>query len=167
MINFMIYGPVGLLYNDLLFIYSDRNEIKNRMEMEWYAQNREEILKRQRQTRKQNKHIAAVLNGSNIVSHMPATGQLAVTQLQNITCAGGVVSNSMHFNRDILDEKENIYEDDESNGLHRNDAYQMQRISRQMTLTQMSNCLRTPNSVHSSTYISQKSLKKKVSSSIF
>ena len=34
---------------------------------------------------------------------------------------------------DILDEKENIYEDDESNWLHRNDAYQMQRISRQMT----------------------------------
>ena len=99
MINFMIYGPVVLLYNDLFFIYSDHNEIKNRMEMEWYAQNREEILKRQRQTRKQNKHIVAVLNGSNIVSHMPAIEQLAVTQLQNITCAGGAVPNSMHFNR--------------------------------------------------------------------
>ena len=129
----MIYGPVVLLYNDLFFIYSDHNEIKNRMERERYAQNREEILKRQRQTRKQNKHIAAVLDGSNIVSQVPATGQLVATQLQNITCAGGAVPNSMHFNRDILDEKENIYEDDESNWLHTNDAYQMQRISRQMT----------------------------------
>ena len=92
MINFMIYGPIVLLYNDLFFIYSDRNEIKNQMERERYAQNREEILERQRRTRKQNKHIAAVLNGSNIVSHMPATGQLAVTQLQNITCAGGAVT---------------------------------------------------------------------------
>jgi len=44
MINFMIYGPVVLLHNDLFFIYSDRNEIKNQMERERYAHNRGEIL---------------------------------------------------------------------------------------------------------------------------
>ena len=100
------------------------------MERERYAQNREEILKRQRQTREQNKHIAAVLDGSNIVTQVPATGQSAVTQLQNITSAGGAVPNSVHLTRDNVD--------DESDWLHRNDAYQMQRKSRQLTPTQMS-----------------------------
>ena len=52
------------------------------MERERYARNREETLKRQRQTREQNKHIDAVLDGSNIVTQVPATGQSAViTQL--------------------------------------------------------------------------------------
>ena len=120
-----------LLYiNDLFFIYSGSNEIMNRLEREWYARYREEILKRQRQTREQNKHIAAVLDGSNIVTQVPATGQSAVTQLQNITSAGGAVPNSVHLTRDNVD--------DESHWLHRNDAYQMQRKSRQLTPTQMS-----------------------------
>ena len=88
------------------------------MERERYAQNREDILKRQRPTREQNKHIAAVLDGSNIVTQVPATGQSAVTQLQNITSAGGAVPNSVHLTRDNVD--------DESDWLHRNDAYQMQ-----------------------------------------
>ena len=100
------------------------------MERERYARNREEILKRQRQTREQNKHIAAVLDGSNIVTQVPATGQSAVTQLQNITSAGGAVPNSVHLTRDNVD--------DESHWLHRNDPYQMQRKSRQLTPTQMS-----------------------------
>ena len=100
------------------------------MERERYARNREEILKRQRQTREQNKHIVAVLDGSNIVTQVPATGQSAVTQLQNITSAGGAVPNSVHLTRDNVD--------DESHWLHRNDAYQMQRKSRQLTPTQMS-----------------------------
>ena len=125
-------------YNGLFFVFSDRNEIKNRRERERYSQNSEEILKRQRQTREQNKHIDVVLDGSNNVSQVPATGQSAVTQLQNRTCAGGAVPNSVHVNKDILHDKENINDDDESDWLHRNDAYQLQRISRQMTLTQLS-----------------------------
>ena len=110
--NFILHGPVILLYNDLFFIYSGSNEIKNRIEREQYARNREEILKRQRQTREQNKHIAAVLDGSNIVTQVPATGQSAVTQLQNITSAGGAVPNSVHLTRE-----DNV--DDESDWLQK------------------------------------------------
>ncbi|KAI4967182.1 hypothetical protein ZWY2020_029511 [Hordeum vulgare] len=89
-------------------------DIKNRIERERYAQNREEILKRQRQA-------------------PMATGQSAVTQLANITCAGGAVPNS----RELLDENENIYGGDESDWLHRNDAYQMERKCGQVRVTQM------------------------------
>ena len=60
---------------DLFFKHADRNDIKNQMERERYAQNREDILKRQRPTREQNKHIVAVLDGSHIVTQVPATGQ--------------------------------------------------------------------------------------------
>ncbi|KAI4976183.1 hypothetical protein ZWY2020_049790, partial [Hordeum vulgare] len=90
------------------------SDIKNRIERERYAQNREVILKRQRQA-------------------LNATGQSAVTQLANITCAGGAVPNS----RELLDENENIYGGDESDWLHRNDAYQIQRKSGQVRVTQM------------------------------
>lgn len=62
-----------------------------------------------------------------------ATGQSAVTQLANITCAGGAVPNF----RELLDENENIYGGDESDWLHRNDAYQIQRKSGQVRVTQM------------------------------
>ena len=62
------------------------------MERERYAQNREDILKRQRPTREHNKHIAAILDGSNIVTQVSATGQSADTQLHNITCACGAVT---------------------------------------------------------------------------
>ncbi|KAI5000278.1 hypothetical protein ZWY2020_004867 [Hordeum vulgare] len=100
--------------NAQLTVSQDRSDIKNRIERECYAQNREEILKRQRQA-------------------LMATGQSAVTQLANITCAGGAVPNS----RDLLDENENIYGGDESDWLHRNDAYQIQRKSGQVRVTQM------------------------------
>ena len=61
--------------------YSDRNENKNRRERERYAQNREDILMRQRQVREQNKNITAILGDSNIALDTPPTGQSAVTQL--------------------------------------------------------------------------------------
>ena len=77
---------------DLFFKHEGRNEIKIQMERERYAQNREDILKQQRPTREQNKHIVVVLDGSNIATQVPATGQSPVTQLQNITCAGGAVT---------------------------------------------------------------------------
>ncbi|KAI5015195.1 hypothetical protein ZWY2020_056585 [Hordeum vulgare] len=100
--------------NAQLTISQDRSDIKNRIERERYAQNREEILKRQRQA-------------------LMATGQSTVTQLANITCAGGAVPNS----RELLDENENIYGGDESDWLQRNDAYQIQRKSGQVRVTQM------------------------------
>ncbi|KAI5003899.1 hypothetical protein ZWY2020_031142 [Hordeum vulgare] len=98
----------------------DRSDIKNCIERERYAQNREEILKRQRQAHDQKKHNVVVLDGT-------------VTQLANITYAGGTVPNSI----ELLDENENIYGGDESDWLHRNDAYQIQRKSGQVRVTQM------------------------------
>ncbi|XBH97790.1 hypothetical protein VPH35_127408 [Triticum aestivum] len=92
------------------------NETKNRRERERYAQNREEILKRQCQT---------------------PTGQEAVTQLQNITGQDGALPTLGPYNGFIQTDKENISDNDESDWLHRNDAYQMQRSSRRMTLTQL------------------------------
>ncbi|KAF7060043.1 hypothetical protein CFC21_066869 [Triticum aestivum] len=93
------------------------NETKNRRERERYAQNREEILKRQRQT---------------------PTGQEAVTQLQNITGLDGALPTLRPYNGFIQTDKENISDNDESDWLHRNDAYQMHPCSRRMTLTQPS-----------------------------
>ncbi|XBI73853.1 hypothetical protein VPH35_067511 [Triticum aestivum] len=89
------------------------NETKNRRERERYAQNREEILKRQ------------------------PTGQETVTQLQNITGRDGALPTLGPYNGFIQTDKENISDNDGSDWLHRNDAYQMQRSSRRMTLTQL------------------------------
>ncbi|KAI4987217.1 hypothetical protein ZWY2020_020017, partial [Hordeum vulgare] len=96
-----------------------RSDITNWIECDQYVQNREEILKRQRQARDQKKDNAIVLDG--------------ITQLANVRCAGGAVPNS----RELLDENENNYGGDESDCLHKNDAYQMQRKSGQVTITQM------------------------------
>ena len=64
-----------------------------------------------------------------MVSHTPATRQSVVTQLMKIKSAVGVVSQSEHLHGVNLD-KENVYEDDEDQWLHRNDSYQMQQNSR-------------------------------------
>ncbi|XBH98446.1 hypothetical protein VPH35_127959 [Triticum aestivum] len=74
------------------------NETKNRRERERYAQNREEILKRQRQT---------------------PTGQEAVTQLQNITGPDGALPTLGPYNGFIQTDKENISDNDESDWLSR------------------------------------------------
>ena len=85
------------------------------------------------------------LDGGNIMSHTPATGQSVVTQLQNRTNfygaepnSDGVVPSSLPSQRVMLHDKENYADDYGSDWLHRNDVYQRQRFSRQMTLTQMS-----------------------------
>ena len=113
--------------------YSDPNENKNRKERERYAQNRQKILKRQRQVREQNKNI-----GSNIILDTPATRQSAVTQLQNKTSADVVAPNPVHSQRVILAEKGNMVDEDGSDWLRQNDEYQMERFTRRMTLTQHS-----------------------------
>jgi hypothetical protein len=61
-------------------LYADRNE-KRRQRL-YYAQNREEILKQQRQSREQKRKATALLNGIGSVSHTPATGRSAVTQIK-------------------------------------------------------------------------------------
>ena len=85
----------------------------------------------------QLQNITAAFNASNIVSHVPATGQEAVTQLQNITGPDGALPTLGPYNGFIQTDKENISDNDESDWLHTNDVYQMQRSSRRMTLTQL------------------------------
>lgn len=71
------------------------------------------------------------------MSLSPATGQSGVTQLQNITCADGVVPNPFHLHGVLLDDKENIDDHGDSNWLRRNDTYQMQQISGRMRVVVM------------------------------
>jgi hypothetical protein len=74
-------------HNDLFFVYADPKEKKRQRQRLYYAQNRDEILKRQRQSREQKKTSNALLNGAEPT---PATGQSAVTQLHKLTGASCV-----------------------------------------------------------------------------
>ena len=69
---------------------------------------------------------------------MPATGQEAVTQLQNITGRDGALPTLGPYNGFIQTDKENISDNDESDWLHRNDMYEMQQINRQKRPVNMS-----------------------------
>ena len=60
-------------YNDFFLLYSDPNEIKKLRERERYAQNRKEILQRQRQTREQNKNSTLPDGINTIILDTPAT----------------------------------------------------------------------------------------------
>lgn len=124
-------------------VYADPKELKRLRAREHYSQNKDEINKRRREAYQQKKKATAESKGLedgthtlqdmtpvyNMMSHTPATGQSAVTQLQQRICADGVISNSLRPSQLILD-KENIYEDDDDQWLHRNDSYQMQQNSR-------------------------------------
>ena len=123
--------------NDLFFICAGRNEMKNQRERERYALNRKDILNRQCQTHEHYKNNTTLLDGINIVSSTPSTGKSVVTQVHNIASADGVVPSPMHFHGVILDNNENTDHGDESDWLHRNDAYQMQTTSRRVGLTQL------------------------------
>ncbi|KAM0854363.1 hypothetical protein ACQ4PT_050477 [Festuca glaucescens] len=141
----------------------DPKERKRQRARERYSQNREDINKKRREAYQQKKTIAADNSGThtptdvsldpnethkhnindfldcnNTVSHTPATGQSAVTQLQNMPCADGDVTNSLHLHGVILEDKENVYDDDESNWLRRNDAYQRQQFSGRMRVVVIS-----------------------------
>jgi hypothetical protein len=78
----------------------------------------------------------------------PATGQSMVTQLQNMTPTHHAVTNAVHLQGVILEDKDNIYDDDESNWLHRNDDYIMQNILGRMrpVVTPSSGYVTQPNS---------------------
>jgi hypothetical protein len=85
-----IYKPC--VFTLISFItYVDPKELRRQRDRERYAQNRDEILKRQRLSREKRKATTAILNDHTTVSHTPATGQSGVTQLQKLTCAGTTV----------------------------------------------------------------------------
>jgi hypothetical protein len=73
-------------YLYLCHIYADPKQLRRQRDRERYAQNRDEILKRQRLSREKRKTTTGLLNDSNTVSHTPAAGQSGVTQLQKLTC---------------------------------------------------------------------------------
>ena len=137
--------PTPCFYDMLLncVVHVDPTEQRRLRDREWYSQNRDEINRRRREAYKQKKAATANINtledgthatlvqtpATNMVSHTPATGQSAVTQLQKRKFVDGVVSNLQHGHRLNLD-KENICEDNEGQWLHRNDSYEMTQISR-------------------------------------
>jgi hypothetical protein len=82
------------------------------------------------ETHEQNRQTTTFIDGNSTVTQ-PATRQSTISQLQSITCAHPVISNAVHLQGVILEDNENIY-DDNSNWLHRNDAYIMQNISGRM-----------------------------------
>lgn len=108
----------------------DPKELRRQRDRERYAQNRDEILKRQRLSREKRKATTGLLNDDNTVSQTPATGQSVVTQLQKLTCAVTGLSNIQNSSHERVphNKENNLTYDDESNWLHRNDAYQMQQI---------------------------------------
>ncbi|XP_044436181.1 uncharacterized protein [Triticum aestivum] len=121
---------------------SDPKELKRQRDRERYAKNKDEINKRRREAYKRKKNTSEEIDGLHNgtpaqLAVSQATGQEAVTQLQNITGPDGALPTLGPYNGFIQTDKENISDNDESDWLHRNDAYQMQRSSRRMTLTQL------------------------------
>ncbi|VAH80725.1 unnamed protein product [Triticum turgidum subsp. durum] len=109
----------------------DPKELRRQRDRERYAQNRDEILRRKRQSREQAKTSIATVNNVDNVSRTPATGQSGVSQLQTISFAGlSNMSTSSQSHEGIPPDEDNILGNiDESNWLHRNDAYQMVEIA--------------------------------------
>ncbi|KAE8807562.1 hypothetical protein D1007_16101 [Hordeum vulgare] len=104
----------------------DPKELRRQRDRERYARNRDEILKRQRISRERRKTASRLLNDDTTVSHTPTTGQTGVTELQRLTCdVTGLSSmqNSSHA-RVPVNQEINLTNEEDSNWLHRNDAYQ-------------------------------------------
>uniref|UniRef100_A0ACD5UJD4 Uncharacterized protein n=1 Tax=Avena sativa TaxID=4498 RepID=A0ACD5UJD4_AVESA len=68
----------------------DPKEAERRRKREWYARNKEEILKRRRQARELKKQKTTPIIEDNTLSHTPATGPSGVTQIQYRTPAEDV-----------------------------------------------------------------------------
>uniref|UniRef100_A0ACD6A2F0 Uncharacterized protein n=1 Tax=Avena sativa TaxID=4498 RepID=A0ACD6A2F0_AVESA len=131
-------------------------EIRRQRDRERYAQNRDEILKRQRQYRELEKASNALLGNDDSATPTPATGISVVTQLPTITC----LEPNPHLSRVMESQLSNILNlptqscilekddvghgcgsnqpnettcaDEESDWLHRNDRFQMQYIGGRM-----------------------------------
>ncbi|KAE8808376.1 hypothetical protein D1007_15117 [Hordeum vulgare] len=104
----------------------DPKELRRQRDRERYARNRDEILKRQRISHERRKTASRLLNDDTTVSHTPTIGQTGVTELQRLTCdVTGLSSmqNSSHA-RVPVNQEINLTNEEDSNWLHRNDAYQ-------------------------------------------
>ncbi|KAI4972068.1 hypothetical protein ZWY2020_002993 [Hordeum vulgare] len=104
----------------------DPKELRRQRDRERYARNRDEILKRQRISREKRKTASQLLNDDTTVSHTTSTGQTGVTELQRLTCdVTGLSSmqNSSHA-RVPVNPEINLTNEEDSDWLHRNDAYQ-------------------------------------------
>ncbi|KAE8813062.1 protein FRA10AC1 [Hordeum vulgare] len=104
-------------------------ELWRQRDMERYAQNRDEILKRQRLSREKRKTASRLLNDDTTVSHTPATGQTGVIQLQGLTFNDiGLSSMQNSSDERVTHNQEiNLTNEEDSNWLRRNDAYQRQQ----------------------------------------
>ncbi|KAE8787363.1 hypothetical protein D1007_38680 [Hordeum vulgare] len=92
---------------------NDPKELRRQRDRERYAQNRDEILKRQRLSREKRKTASRLLNDDTTVSHTPATG---LSSMQNSS------DERVTHNQEI-----NLTNEEDSNWLRRNDAYQRQQ----------------------------------------
>ncbi|KAI5010677.1 hypothetical protein ZWY2020_012814 [Hordeum vulgare] len=104
----------------------DPKELRRQRDRERYARNRDEILKRQRISREKRKTASQLLNDASTMSLTPTTGQTGVTELQRLTCdVTGLSSMQNSSHARIPDNPEiNLTNKEDSNWLHRNDAYQ-------------------------------------------
>ena len=72
-------------------LHADLREVKRQRNREWYARNKDEILKRRRETRELKKQTMTHVVADNGVYHTPTIAQSGVTQLQHITSTGGLM----------------------------------------------------------------------------
>jgi hypothetical protein len=71
-------------------MYADPLIVRRQRQRLYYAENRDKILKQQRQSRERKKSTTSLPNGD---THTPPTGQSAITQLRTNTCAGYILHN--------------------------------------------------------------------------
>ncbi|KAE8792290.1 hypothetical protein D1007_33233 [Hordeum vulgare] len=104
----------------------DPKELRRQRDRERYPRNRDEILKRQHISREKRKTASQLLNDDSTVSLTPTTGQTGVTELQRLTCdVTGLSSMQNSSHARVPDNPEiNLTNEEDSNWLHRNDAYQ-------------------------------------------
>ena len=72
-------------------MYVDPTERRRQRDRERYAQDKDEILSRQRQYREHKKAATALMNVTTTELQTQATVPSGVTQLQQISTTGGVV----------------------------------------------------------------------------
>ena len=78
-------------YQQTFSIYADPKEAKGKRDREYYAKNKDDILKRRRQAREVKKQSTAIANDENTLCDLKSTGESVVTQVPNKTPTGGHV----------------------------------------------------------------------------
>ncbi|KAI4977801.1 hypothetical protein ZWY2020_014355 [Hordeum vulgare] len=103
----------------------DPKELRRQRDRERYARNRDEILKRQRISREKRKTASQLLNDASTVSLTPTTGQTGVLSSMLTYDVTGLSSMQNSSHARVPDNPEiNLTNEEDSNWLHRNDAYQ-------------------------------------------